>query len=108
MKLNKVFQAILNSIGFNSNTETYIKTSVDANNDYVETIGEIPVTSIVVGFEYTEVDFGLKYRFRVTKDIQQDSEGTWTWNAINLTTEIDKEIVCKQIGRQFWPNIFAV
>lgn len=104
MKLNKVFQAILNSIGFNNTTETHINTE-----KYIETIGNVPVTSIVVGFEYKESDnsFAIACNFRVTQGITQDKNGTWEWKALNLDTQLETDIKCKQIGRAYWPKIVA-
>ena len=79
----------------------------DNKSYYIETISEVPVTSIVVGFEYIEKDFGITCKFRVTKDITQDDKGTWIWEALNLETQVETSIKCMQKGKAYWPNMRA-
>jgi hypothetical protein len=99
MKFNKVFKGILSSIGLYQES--------DIKSDYIETIGEVLVTSIVVGFEYIEKDFGIICKFRVTKDITKDDKGTWIWKALNLDTQLETDIKCMQEGKAYWPNMEA-
>ena len=99
MRLNKILRSILNSLN--------LKEKPIIKEDYVETIGEVPVSSIVVGFEYIENDVGLSYRFRVEETIQQDENGTWTWLALNLETQTQTPIICTQQGKAYWPKIIA-
>jgi len=95
-------KGILSAISFNSKTETHINTE-----EYIETIGEVPVTSIVVNFEYYETDVGHTNRFRVIEDIKKDSKGTWSWLALNLDTNKNTPIICMQQGKAYWPKIVA-
>lgn len=99
MKLNKIAVSILNSLGL-------VKKSTH-NENHIEIIGEVPVTSIIIGFEYYETDFGITCKFRVTENIKKDTDGSWLWRAINLKTEKETDVVCKSEYVAYWPNIIA-